>query len=57
MLFGAFLKCKPEVIAELSDAAKNVNAMILAGKNISYPPSSHSLLLSRNFAKSFCTCQ
>lgn len=57
MLFGAFLKCKPEVTAELSDTAKNVNAMILAGKNISSPPSCHSLLLRRNFAKSFCTCQ
>lgn len=57
MLFGAFLKCKPEVTVELSHAAKNVNAMILAGKNISYPPSSHTLLLSRNFAKSFRTCQ
>jgi len=44
MLFGAFLKCKSEVTAELRGAAKNLNAMILAGKNILYPPSSHSLL-------------
>lgn len=53
MLFVAFLKCKPEVTAELRDAAKNVNTMILAGKNTASPPSSHSLLLSCNFAKSF----
>lgn len=53
MLFVAFLKCKPEVTAELRDAAKNVNTMILAGKNTASPPSSHSLLSSCNFAKSF----
>lgn len=41
MLFSIFLKCKPEVTAELNDTAKNVNAVILAGKNIF---SSHSLL-------------
>lgn len=46
VLMGAFLKCTPQVTVELSDGAKSVNTMILAGKNTSYPPYSHSLLES-----------
>lgn len=44
MLFGAFFKCKAEVTVELRDAAKNVNTVILAGKNTLYlpPPTAYS---------------
>lgn len=47
VLFGALLKRTPQVTAEFSDGAKSVNTMILAGKNTSYPPYSHSLLESQ----------